>query len=83
MFSPARARGFAPAETALTFRIAASDPDPLFLPELVAHLGTRRRGRGSSDAAVGRSTTGAAWPGAGRPGHRHRLQPPGELHLAG
>ena len=40
LFSPrARARGFAPAETALTFRIAASDYlDPLFLPELVAHL---------------------------------------------
>ena len=40
LFSPrARARAFEPAETALTFRIAASDYlDPLFLPELVAHL---------------------------------------------
>ena len=40
LFSPrSRTRGFEPAETALTFRIAASDYlDPLFLPELVAHL---------------------------------------------
>jgi DNA-binding transcriptional LysR family regulator len=34
-----RQRGFEPASSTLTFRIAASDYlDPLFLPELVAHL---------------------------------------------
>ena len=40
LFSPRnRSRGFEPAESALTFRIAASDYlDPLFLPELVAQL---------------------------------------------
>jgi DNA-binding transcriptional LysR family regulator len=40
LFSPrARQRGFDPATSAGTFRIAASDYlDPLFLPELVAHL---------------------------------------------
>jgi len=40
LFSPrARQRGFEPQESQLTFRIAASDYlDPLFLPELVAHL---------------------------------------------
>ncbi len=35
----ARQRGFAPLDSALTFRVAASDYlDPLFLPELVAQL---------------------------------------------
>jgi len=40
LFSPrARQRGFEPAESAAMFRVAASDYlDPLFLPELVAHL---------------------------------------------
>lgn len=40
LFSPnARARGFEPLESRAVFRIAASDYlDPLFLPELVAHL---------------------------------------------
>ena len=40
LFSPrAHQRGFEPAESSATFRIAASDYlDPLFLPELVAHL---------------------------------------------
>ncbi len=40
LFSPrSRQRGFEPAASALTFRIAASDYlDPLFLPELVAQL---------------------------------------------
>ena len=40
LFSPrSRQRGFEPQASTLTFRIAASDYlDPLFLPELVAHL---------------------------------------------
>jgi DNA-binding transcriptional LysR family regulator len=40
LFSPrARQRGFEPLESQLMFRVAASDYlDPLFLPELVAHL---------------------------------------------
>ena len=40
LFSPrSRQRGFEPLESQATFRIAASDYlDPLFLPELVAHL---------------------------------------------
>ena len=40
LFSPrARQRGFAPLESQAMFRVAASDYlDPLFLPELVAHL---------------------------------------------
>ena len=40
LFSPrAHQRGFDPAASSTTFRIAASDYlDPLFLPELVAHL---------------------------------------------
>lgn len=40
LFNPrARQRGFDPAAAAATFRVAASDYlDPLFLPELVAHL---------------------------------------------
>jgi DNA-binding transcriptional LysR family regulator len=40
LFSPrSRQTGFAPATSSLTFRIAASDYlDPMFLPELVAHL---------------------------------------------
>lgn len=37
--APARTRSFDPANSTLTFRIAASDyVDPLFLPALVAHL---------------------------------------------
>ena len=40
LFSPrARQRGFEPGESTAMFRVAASDYlDPLFLPELVAHL---------------------------------------------
>jgi len=65
------------------FRVAASDYlDPLFLPELVAHLRRSRRRSGSSCCAVGefdyrRSLASGEvdlvignW-----------LEPPGELHL--
>ena len=83
----ARARASAASSrssSALTFRIAASDYlDPLFLPELVAHLQRQAPRRGSSCCRCpAPSTTGAAWRRAtvdlviG-----NWLEPPGELHL--
>lgn len=85
LFNPRRRRAaFDPAETTLTFRIAASDYlDPFFLPELVAHLkrvapGARLDLHGLSEAFDYRRSLAAGdvdlvignW-----------LQPPGELHL--
>lgn len=77
-------RGFEPQASALTFRIAASDYlDPLFLPELVAHLKRAAPGvrlellplsgefdyrRGLAQGAV--DLVIGNW-----------LEPPGELHL--
>src|SRR5206468_2659675 len=81
----ARARGFEPATSAATFRIAASDYlDPLFLPELVAHV--KRVAPQvrlellplSGEFDYRRSlATGAVDLVVG-----NWLEPPGELHLA-
>lgn len=85
LFNPRRRKAeFNPAETTLTFRIAASDYlDPFFLPELVTHLkrvapGAHLDLHGLSEEFDYRRSLAAGdvdlvvgnW-----------LQPPGELHL--
>ncbi len=85
LFSPhSRQRAFEPAHSALTFRIAASDYlDPLFLPELVAHLqrqapGARLELLPLSGAFDYRRSLAQ---GAVDLVIGNLLEPPGELHL--
>ncbi len=86
LFSPrSRERGFAPTASRLTVRIAASDYlDPLFLPELVAHL---KREAPLVRLELLPLSSGFDYRRALAAGEvdlviGNWLEPPGELHLA-